>query len=234
MSLVKQTSLRIKKSKGKIMPAVYRPYVEKLGGNTSATAFIGNSGEIFYDPTTTTLRISDGTTPGGNVVSGTLSSNAQGCFHKTANVTAEASDTVYAFDWYTDTTAHIGNDVTITADQPSRVVISNAGNYAVFVEMQVRSTGNAERDVFIWLAKNSNNIAETGVKIQIRGGGTVNPVYQLLAKQWILDGITANDYIELRFALSDYDRISLEYSAPQTSPYLRPAVPSAVLTVTQI
>jgi hypothetical protein len=100
--------------------------------------------------------------------------------------------------------------------------------------MQVRSTGNAERDVFIWLAKNGNDIAETAVKIQIRGGGTVNPVYQLLAKQWLVDDIAANDYIELRFALSDYDRISLEYTAAQTTPYLRPAVPSATITITQI
>jgi hypothetical protein len=100
--------------------------------------------------------------------------------------------------------------------------------------MQVRSTGNAQRDVFLWLAKNDNDIAETAVKIQIRGGGTVNPVYQLIAKKWIIDDIASNDYVELRFALSDYDRISLEYTAAQTTPYIRPAVPSAVITVTQI
>jgi hypothetical protein len=159
----------------------------------------------------------------------------QGCFHKMANVTAAAADTVYAFDWYTDVTQHVGDSgVTVTSGQPTRLNIDTAGVYAVFVEMQVRSTGNAERDVFLWLARNGNNIAESAVKIQIRGGGTVNPVYQLIAKQWILDDIAANDYIELRFALSDYDRISLEHTAAQTSPYIRPAVPSAVITVTQI
>ena len=208
----------------------YKLFPAKMGGREAST-FIGEKGEIFYDPTTTSLRISDGSTAGGTLIS---TDRAQGCFHKLAQVTAAASDTVYPFDWYTDTTAHLTDDITVTAAQPTRVVLSKAGTYVAFLEMQVRSTGNAERDVFLWLAKNGTNIAETAVKIQIRGGGLVNPVYQLLAKQWLVDDIAANDYIELRFALSDYDRISLEYTAAQTTPYLRPAVPSAVFTIQSV
>ena len=208
----------------------YKLFPAKMGGREAST-FIGEKGEIFYDPTTTSLRISDGSTAGGTSIS---TDRAQGCFHKLAQVTAAASDTVYPFDWYTDTTAHITDDITVTAAQPTRVVLSKAGTYVAFLEMQVRSTGNAQRDVFLWLAKNGNDIAETAVKIQIRGGGTVNPVYQLLAKQWLVDDVAANDYIELRFALSDYDRLSLEYTAAQTTPYLRPAVPSAVFTIQSV
>ena len=44
--------------------STYRVYVEKLG-NTDATQFIGNEGEIFYDPNNPLLKLSDGTTPGG-------------------------------------------------------------------------------------------------------------------------------------------------------------------------
>jgi hypothetical protein len=44
-------------------------FVDKQGG-TTATNYIGSEGELFYDPTTTTLRVSDGSTPGGSVVSG--------------------------------------------------------------------------------------------------------------------------------------------------------------------
>ena len=46
----------------------YVAFVDKQGG-TTATSYIGNEGELFYDPTTTTLRVSDGSTPGGTVVS---------------------------------------------------------------------------------------------------------------------------------------------------------------------
>jgi hypothetical protein len=49
--------------------SIFKPFVEKIG-NADAEEFIGNEGDLFYDPTTTTLRISDGETPGGNVVSG--------------------------------------------------------------------------------------------------------------------------------------------------------------------
>ena len=47
----------------------YKVLLEKLGG-TNAANYIGNEGELFFDPTTTTLRVGDGTTAGGSVVSG--------------------------------------------------------------------------------------------------------------------------------------------------------------------
>jgi len=62
---------------------------------------------------------SDGTTTrkitGANLKNYFSPPAAHGCFHKKANVTATASDTVYAFDWYTDTTAHLTDDVTVTS-----------------------------------------------------------------------------------------------------------------------
>jgi hypothetical protein len=47
----------------------YKVLLEKLGG-TTATNYVGNEGELFFDPTTTTLRVGDGTTAGGSIVSG--------------------------------------------------------------------------------------------------------------------------------------------------------------------
>lgn len=44
--------------------ATYRVYTEGLG-STDASSFVGNKGELFYDPDTTVLRLSDGATPGG-------------------------------------------------------------------------------------------------------------------------------------------------------------------------
>jgi hypothetical protein len=45
----------------------FRPFLEKLGG-TPANTFIGNNGELFYDPDTTKIRVSDGVTPGGKLI----------------------------------------------------------------------------------------------------------------------------------------------------------------------
>ena len=47
----------------------FKTFVDKMGG-TQATNYIGNPGELFYDPETTSLRISDGVTPGGSLISG--------------------------------------------------------------------------------------------------------------------------------------------------------------------
>tara|TARA_B100002019_G_scaffold131108_1_gene112641 strand:- start:902 stop:2056 length:1155 start_codon:yes stop_codon:yes gene_type:complete len=42
----------------------YRVFLEKLG-NTLPNQFVGNAGEMFYDPSGTVVRFSDGITPGG-------------------------------------------------------------------------------------------------------------------------------------------------------------------------
>lgn len=46
---------------------VYRIFVEKLGG-TSPSQFVGDEGEIFYDPNVKALKLSNGVTLGGNVI----------------------------------------------------------------------------------------------------------------------------------------------------------------------
>ena len=51
----------------------YRFFLEKLGG-TDVTTFIGNAGELFYDPLDGILRLSNGLTQGGTPISG---ANAQ-------------------------------------------------------------------------------------------------------------------------------------------------------------
>jgi len=43
---------------------VYRIFVEKLGSE-NPTAFVGNKGELFYDPNDGNIKYSDGVTPGG-------------------------------------------------------------------------------------------------------------------------------------------------------------------------
>jgi len=44
--------------------AVYRSYAEKLGAS-DPNIFVGNEGELFWDPNGNDLKISDGITPGG-------------------------------------------------------------------------------------------------------------------------------------------------------------------------
>jgi hypothetical protein len=52
-----------------ITNTTYRVLVEKLG-DSQPTQFVGNEGEIFYDPSIPSLSLSDGTTMGGLAIGG--------------------------------------------------------------------------------------------------------------------------------------------------------------------
>lgn len=54
----------------------YRVFLEKLGGS-DPSAFVGDKGELFYDPYSTTLKFSDGTTAGGKTATGGIPQNSQ-------------------------------------------------------------------------------------------------------------------------------------------------------------
>ena len=155
-----------------------------------------------------------------------------GCFHKIATVlgTDFTADTVYEFNWFTDTTAHVGNQgVTVTSGNPTRVNIDTAGRYTATVEMQAANTDNADRFAYIWLAKNGTDIAETRITVKLQKENE-----QVITKVWLLENIAANDYIELRFAVDNTSGISLNYEAAQTTPFVMPAQPSATLTIVPV
>jgi hypothetical protein len=42
----------------------YRVFVEKIGA-TNVNNFVGDEGELFYDPSDGNIRVSNGTIPGG-------------------------------------------------------------------------------------------------------------------------------------------------------------------------
>ena len=217
------------------MTTTFKLFADKMGG-TPATNYIGTVGEVFYDPTgATSLRISDGVTPGGTLISTGGSTPVFGCFHKVADVVATEANAAFSFDWFNNTTAHVNTQgVAVVSSNPTRVAISSAGSYLLTVEMLVKTEGNAARDVFLWLSKNNSDVAESGVKVEVKGGGLNNPVYEYISKQWLVHDIAVNDYLELKFALSRIDLMKLEYTAAQTTPYARPALPSAILTITKI
>jgi len=140
--------------------------ITKQGTNTNTNVFISSGVQTEITGDTIVLKDSSGALlKGGNI----NYRRTFGCFHKVANVTAAAANTVYNFDWYTDTTVHVGNQgVTVTSGQPTRVNIDVAGSYEAVVEMQIKNTDNAERIAWLWLAKNGNDLAETRIKLVLR------------------------------------------------------------------
>jgi hypothetical protein len=151
-----------------------------------------------------------------------------GCFHKTAAVTAAAADTVYEFDWTSDVTAHV-NTQGVTVSDTSRLNIDAAGDYMVTLEFQAKNTDNADRLAWIWLAKNGTDLTETAIQVKLQKENE-----QIITKQWLVEGVTAAQYLEVRFAVDNASGISLQTVASQASPFVRPAVPSATITITPV
>jgi hypothetical protein len=201
--------------------------VFQYGDTAGVNLYSGNSQEF----TVATFNTTSNTINYGLTVNGALTyDRTYGCFHKVTNVTVPAADTVYEFDWYTTATAHISNhNVTVTSGEPTRVNIAAAGAYRVFVELSGVNGDNADRVAWIWLAKNGTDISETTVKFTLR-----KDTSSMLIKDWIIDSVAANDYIQVRFAVDNASGISLQYNAAQTTPYARPAAPSATITVAPI
>ena len=98
------------------MASIYRAFIEKLG-RTSIENYVGNRGDLFYDPDASipTLKVSDGVTPGGvayQVVGGSGEYN-QDSFR---TIKVDSADDVVA-DTQIDTLELVaGSNMTITTD----------------------------------------------------------------------------------------------------------------------
>ena len=88
----------------------YRVYCEKLGGS-DPTTFVGEEGELFFDPSGTSLKISDGTTAGGQSLSSSLEGTMTGSIIPDTNAAYDIGSSSYKVrDLYLDSNSlHIGS-----------------------------------------------------------------------------------------------------------------------------
>lgn len=163
------------------MASTFRPYVEKLGG-ILATDFVGNSGEIFYDPDSTTLRISDGDTAGGTVISSgeggasnelvsgnqTFSLNSDGEITAPTltvpisdNANPSGTGQTLKFSDYSQQAIIYGPESTSEDSNAQRIIIQGAPGYA--------GTSGEGGDVYVW-AGPGGDADGNGGDIKVRAG----------------------------------------------------------------
>jgi hypothetical protein len=109
----------------------------------------------------------------------------------------------------------------------SRIVIANAGTYNVQFSAQLDKTDAGSDDVTIWLDIDGNNVARSATDLTIAG----NNAKLLAAWNWVYT-FTAGQYFRLMWSSPDSD-MRLVATGTRTTP-VRPAVPSVILTVTQV
>jgi len=131
-----------------------------------------------------------------------------------------------------DPTANHG----VRLDSDSKLVVEYPGIYVFEFVLHLENDDTQIHDVHFWLRKNNSGSAgdipltTLAVSVLEKHGGVPGRVIAVLDHTL---NLAAEDYIELMWATSNAN-ISIQSSPAITSPYVRPAAPSAVCNVFQV
>jgi hypothetical protein len=144
-----------------------------------------------------------------------------GSFYDTTTQTAAAINTAYAMTF--DTTEE-SNGVS-RGTPTSRIVIANDGVYNIQFSAQLDKTAGATGNTYIWLDINGTSVPESGGTIAVQGTAA-----RTIASWNYVVSLDAGQYFRIMWSTDD-TRIRLLHNTA-VSPC--PAIPSVILTVTQV
>lgn len=116
----------------------------------------------------------------------------------------------------------------LTGSRNSKIVCQDSGVYNFNFSLQVTSSSSSSQTLTIWARKNGVDVPNSATKITIASNTSV------IVPAWTFTlSMNANDVFEMGWACDD-NKATLTADAAQTTPFARPAIPSILLTVTQI
>lgn len=117
-----------------------------------------------------------------------------------------------------------------TNGDPTRVTAEYPGIYNFQFSLQLENTDNAQHEVGIWVRINGVDVDNTATLITIPARKSAS-IYGYAVPAWnFVLSMQGGDYFELMWATNS-TAVTIPASVAQTSPYVRPAVPSTILTV---
>lgn len=142
-----------------------------------------------------------------------------GTFYDTTTQTAAAINTAYGMTFNT-TDLSLGVYV---GSPTSRIYVDRTSIYNIQFSAQLDNTSGGDHKVYIWLAINGTNVANSAGQVQVKGNnGYIIPAWNYV--QFLKEG----DYFELKWSVSDTAVQILAQAAAAPVP----AIPSIILTVT--
>lgn len=115
----------------------------------------------------------------------------------------------------------------------SRIVASQSGLYNFQFSIQLSSSSSSAKKVWIWPRINGVDVSNSNSEVTI----AANSAMLVASWNWALS-LNANDYFEIVYAVDDTAvqivAVAAQTGANGTSTFARPAVPSIILTVTQV
>ena len=150
-----------------------------------------------------------------------------GAFSSSVAQTAANTTTAYAMTLNSSDANNRG----VSVVSNSRVTVEYAGVYNLQFSAQFVNTDSQEHDVDIWLRKNGDDVADSNSRVTVPSKhGGING-HLLAAWNFVLQ-LSAADYLELVWRTSNVT-VSMEALAASSSP-TRPAIPSVILTLTEV
>ena len=188
------------------MMNIIKNYREIFSGTSGSSGISGSSGSS-----------------GTSGISLPFTSGAWGAFISTQSQYVTSTTTAYSMSAATQTS---GNGVIVSAD--TRFVVASAGTYNLQFSCQIESTGGGSTQTMdIWLSINGNNVDNSNTQVVGNSNNGRN-----VASWNFVEPLNAGDYMELKFRVSDV-RLGFAYDIAQSNP-TRPAIPSVIITLTQV
>ena len=114
-----------------------------------------------------------------------------------------------------------------------------SGVYKIDYSLQFANTANAAYDVYVWLQVTGSQVPNSSSKFTLQARKSAGVATHIVAYSSVTFEIQAGDAIRLYWATSQaynpvgpIDGIYMEHEDAQTVPYVRPANPSAVGSIT--
>ncbi len=130
-----------------------------------------------------------------------------------------------------------------TLNSPGSATAAVAGVYTIRYSLQFINTANAIHYATVWLKVNNNNVANSSTifAIPARKSATPGEEGYLCAYSEATFTVAVGDEIELYWATDQaynttgpVDGVYMFHDAAQTSPYARPAIPSAIGSISYV
>jgi hypothetical protein len=147
---------------------------------------------------------------------------------------ATASDTPTIVTW---NTLDSGNGFTLNPPGTATALVS--GIYKITYSLQLTNTDNSAHDAAVWLKINNVDVPRSTTIFTVPARKSAGVFSYVCAYSEVVFALEAGDVMELYWATGQSYRVSpardgiyIEAIAAQTSPYARPATPSALGSIT--
>lgn len=109
-------------------------------------------------------------------------------------------------------------------------MIDNPGVYDIqFSSQMVKSQGNNQTHVHVWLSQNGSNIPNSATQV----GFPSNSVYQVLGWNWFFETTTPNEFVQIKWQIDSNQNNAVSIiSQPATGNI--PSIPGNIITINKV